>query len=330
MKTVYVFGKRCCRLVQKWNPGWLKRGSAECWIHPFATGLLILAGVLAPCLLISQPLLNNSRTDQNIQSAFYEIYNLRFDSAQQVIQRASSDRDNLAWYYFAASNMELWRIFSGALKSRQKPVFYDNLDNLARFTPRLEDGREQRFLQVMYYTYKARMALTNKDYITTFSSLRNYYSLLGPVFDDDEYPPNMLICGLYLYLADYAHKHHVLFRPFLSVYRRGDKDRGLEYLERAAKSHNELISTEAKYFLVVIYQDLEKMPRRALPFARELYEKYPGNFIFGYYYHCIMAEINDEYTVNVCEVRRRVLNNASLSEFQKIYFNAFLKYRYPA
>lgn len=328
METIYI-KKRLSGVAPNGSGlmDWIKSAERICAL---LTITVLLAGVFVVSTVTAQPLLNNERTDQNIQRAFHEIYNFRFDSAQVVIQRASSDHDNLAWYYFAASNMELWRIFSGALKSRQKPIFYENLDNLARFTSHLDDLREQRFLRVMYYTYKARMALTNKDYISTFSSLRNYYGLLGPIFDDDGYPPNMLVCGLYLYLADYAYRHHVLFRPLLSVYRRGNKEAGLDYLKKAANSCNELIATEAKYYLVVIYQDLEKEPKKALPFAKQLYNKYPGNFIFGYYYHKIMSEISDDHIVNAREVRQRVLNNASLSDFQRIYFDAFLKFRYPA
>ncbi|MFO8053580.1 MAG: hypothetical protein R6U19_00260 [Bacteroidales bacterium] len=277
----------------------------------------------------AQEVLHNEQTDKEITRAFHEIYNFRFDSAQQIINHAETNPENSAWYYFASSNINLWKIFGGSLKSKQEPLFNKNLEYLLENCEALHNDKEKQFLLIMYYTYKTRLSMSRKEYIEAFKAIRQYYSLLDPVFKNQDYPPYRLINGLYLYLFDHARENYMLFRPFLLFYKQGDAQKGLEHLEKASENPHMIISTEACYFLMKIYYDMEEDPCQALPYARKLYSKYPGNFIFNYYYHKIKSELHPFYYIDINMEKNRVLKHSCLSTVQQNYFEFLLRFRYP-
>lgn len=291
--------------------------------------LLSLCTVLLPKQASAQFALSDQEVNADVTNIFLDIYNFEFDSAYYKIEQAKIEKGYASWYFFAASNVELWRMFAGELTSKAEKPYKTNLHKLLKSCDSLKDEKEQRFLRIMHYTYRTRLSMTNKDYISAFKAISKYYDLLEPTFEVDDYPPYALIDGLYFYLYDYARDKYFLLRPFLAFYKKGDADRGLKYLKKAAKCPHQVISTEASYFLMKIYFDLEENPVKALPYATKLYNEFPGNFIFNFYYHRIRDDLEGDYQPDLDGARKRVLDHAQLNEIQNTYFEFLIKYRYP-
>jgi hypothetical protein len=292
-------------------------------------GLIALLIIGSPKQASSQFALSDEKVNKDVTDIFLSIYNFEFDSAYYKIQHADIENGYESWYFFAASNIELWRMFAGELKSKAEKSYKMNLQRLLNNCDSLDNEKEQRFLRIMHYTYRTRLSMTNKDYIAAFKAISKYYDLLEPTFEVDGYPPYALIDGLYYYLYDYARDKYFLLRPFLAFYKNGDADKGLKYLKKAAKCPHQVISTEASYFLMKIYFDLEENPVKALPYATKLYNEFPGNFIFNFYYHRIRDDLERDYQTDLDAARKRVLKHAQLNEIQNTYFELLIKYRYP-
>jgi tetratricopeptide (TPR) repeat protein len=70
----------------------------------------------------------------------------------------------------------------------------------------------------------------------------------------------------------------------------GDRKKGLEELELAAHK-GDMLKDMAKTELVSVYLNFEGKPERALPFARELEEKYPRNYNFSFNLGNVLADL---------------------------------------
>ena len=85
--------------------------------------------------------------------------------------------------------------------------------------------------------------------------------------------------GLYDYYASVVPERFPYTRPAMVFFPRGNRERGLELLERTARE-GRYIQTEAAYFLLQIYYVFENDREKSLHYARWLREEHPQNPFF--------------------------------------------------
>ncbi|MCF8331074.1 MAG: hypothetical protein K9H84_01335 [Bacteroidales bacterium] len=282
-----------------------------------------------PLCAVAQFSIHNQQVDKNVKSAFSAMYNFQFKKANRLVRSSIENDTNNAWYYFTVSNIQLWEIFAGSTDDEFRNDYRENLNQHLHYCDNLLDEKEARFLRIMHYAYMTRLTMDEEEYFAAFKAIRNYYHLLEPTFNDTTYAPYLLIDGLYFYLFGYAYDEYILLRPFLKFYKKGNSKAGLRYLDKAANSPDKIIRTEASYFLMKIWFELEKNPQKAFLYAQLLYHSYPGNFIFNFYYHKIKKAINPNYSPDLKEIRMRVIENSQLNKKQKMHFENLLKNQYP-
>lgn len=107
---------------------------------------------------------------------------------------------------------------------------------------------------------------------------------LDPAMHDAEFG-----IGMYRYYAGVAPTIFKFLR-FLLMLPGGDREGGLQQLERAAE-RGVLVRGEAQHQIQVLYLWYEHKPKEALALVRELQQRYPHNFLF----RDIEAEIHDKY-----------------------------------
>ncbi len=88
--------------------------------------------------------------------------------------------------------------------------------------------------------------------------------------------------GAFDYLVDVAPKQYRILRPFVRLFPRGDKERGIVELERAMNK-GRFVSTEAAYTLLQIHFLFEKDYHAAMRYAKWLRARHPDNSIFQLY-----------------------------------------------
>jgi tetratricopeptide (TPR) repeat protein len=92
----------------------------------------------------------------------------------------------------------------------------------------------------------------------------------------------LLGIGIYNYYAEVVPEKYPVVKPFMIFFPSGDRKKGLEQLELAAR-YSKYAKTEATYFLMQNYFTFEKDYIRALDLARDLHQKYPRNPLFHRY-----------------------------------------------
>ena len=93
----------------------------------------------------------------------------------------------------------------------------------------------------------------------------------------DEHPEFLLTTGLYNYFREKYPEKHPIYKPLLWFFRSGDKELGLEQLERAC-TESFLTTVEAHVYLSYIHLRYEYKPEIAQEYLSELCSKYPNNF----------------------------------------------------
>jgi hypothetical protein len=126
--------------------------------------------------------------------------------------------------------------------------------------------------------------------------------------------------GLYLYFLDFFKNKNGLSRSLFFNFPEGDKRKGLEILKRCSSSSNEIISTEADYFLMKLYSTAEKDYETALIYSNNLTQKYPGNFIFSLERLQLLKILNDnKYLTLKSELQNEIKLNHLISEQQRCH-----------
>jgi hypothetical protein len=80
---------------------------------------------------------------------------------------------------------------------------------------------------------------------------------------------------------DYVENKYYLMSALFFSFPKGDKIKGLKYLEDCSASTDEMISTEANYFLLKIYAYTEEDYSKAYENARILTQQHPNNLVYS-------------------------------------------------
>jgi tetratricopeptide (TPR) repeat protein len=106
---------------------------------------------------------------------------------------------------------------------------------------------------------------------------KRVYPILSQSIDENKNDAEYYFMqGLYMYYIDYYSKKGFFYRSTLSLFKRGNKELGLKLLTIVANRMS-IVQTEARIYLAHIYLHFENKPTEALPFAHNLFEKYPKN-----------------------------------------------------
>jgi tetratricopeptide (TPR) repeat protein len=88
--------------------------------------------------------------------------------------------------------------------------------------------------------------------------------------------------GTFHYMADVIPKKHKVLRPFARLFPKGDRDKGLQELDRAM-TRGRFVPTEAAWTLVQLNYIFEQNFPKALLYSQWLRQRYPDNALFHLY-----------------------------------------------
>lgn len=131
-----------------------------------------------------------------------------------------------------------------------------------------------------------------------------------------------LVRGLYYYFIDYIENEYFLMNAILFSYPRGDKNKGLMYLEECSVSGNEMIKTESNYFLLKIYTYTEKDYLKAFRKVQILTQQYPNNLVYSLEMLRLLLKMKNEGEAQIFQKKliKEIQVATNLSSSQKSHF----------
>ncbi len=231
------------------------------------------------------------------QNAVKALYHFRFQEADSLI--AQLEKHYPAHYlpYVVRSQYYWWKLISQPVNDKTKLRYRESLlhaeeriiQNLSEDNPDDHD----LFHLINIYASKARLDLMNLDY---WKALQHLHKSAGYIRQsltlEEVFSPFLLTSGLYNYMAGHGEEVYAFFRIYTLRYPRGNKERGLQQLKKAATGNDILVKTEANYFLMKIYTEIEEEYLEALPYAKWLSDTYPDNLIYLHHYFEVMQHLN--------------------------------------
>ena len=139
---------------------------------------------------------------------------------------------------------------------------------------------EYLLIEIVIRGLLAERHADNGNYIDVISEAKSIYKYL-PLADSlcRENPDFYLIVGLYNYFREKYPEIYPIYKPISIFFRSGDKARGLQQIETAARI-GILTQAEAMTYLMEIYLHYEQKPARSLDYLRKLHKNYPGNTFY--------------------------------------------------
>jgi len=282
-------------------------------------------------ILIRMSTLNASVLNTLSHDAMLALYDFRFHHADSLIQNMEENFPDHYLPHLTRANYYWWKIITDNPDPDQQQLYLASLTNAEKITRQLVNEKQYDFADVFHfinlYALRARLDIVNGEYMKALRQMKNCIDYIKLSLGKEENNENFyLTSGLYNFMTEYGSRRYPILFLYTVMYPRGNMNLGISQLKTATSSNNKVLQTEARYFLMKIFLELEQDHQKALEHADWLTEKYPGNLIYLYHYYEILSLNNLE--INAKEVRKNyfeeVQSNYQLSSRQRQYLRNLL------
>lgn len=279
--------------------------------------------LIVAALCVSFHLKAQKHFHQEINQIFEKIYNYQLLSADSIVSQELI-KNNLIEWQLLKINIAWWQIVSGNHEDKYwNKIFLNQIDQgIKQIGKSNLDIDKNQFYYIILYAFRTRYDVFNDKYFSAVSHLNSCIHQIKKSFEkEDEFEPFYLTSGLYYYFMAKSWENYPLLRPYLKLYPKGDKIKGLSYLFKMAKSEDIFLKSEAHYFLMRIFYDMEKQYDKAAFHAGYLLKLYPDNIIYRYYLIKILEDAgkSNEMQQQIMFYNKSVVKNPELSTQQKKY-----------
>ena len=245
---------------------------------------------------------------QGIEKAF----NLEHQSADTYLQKAVAiDREDPIGYAFLSLAHLFAYEMSFEAKERayhQQSMLYYVHETLVRGAKRIKNNPQNgnAYLSMaLAKIAKVRWAITQNAYLVAAEEILNIWKYLEKAREEPQNFDTYFPMGVLHYHIDHLPGVARMFSAMFIT--PGDSVKGLQELELAAQK-GDLLKDIARAELVVVYENFEKQPARALPIVRELKRKFPRNFNFSFALANILSDLNryDEAFAVAREIEKNI------------------------
>lgn len=236
-------------------------------------------------------LINDIRVQIEATEALNDLYNFKFEKAEQQFRWF---KQKYAWHplpYFLMGLSEWWKIMPNTKNRAHDEKFLAYMDstiwvaeNLHKASP--EYRIEAAFFLSAAYGFKGRLYADEerKDWRKAAVAGKTALNYLEESKEKQDLSVELLFGdALYNYFSIWVPENYPALKPLLWFFKKGDKQLGLDQLTEV--SYNAFYTrTEAMVWLMRILNSYENKPTRAFQLAEYLHQTYPDNPYFHRYY----------------------------------------------
>lgn len=246
--------------------------------------LLALACALPAAAQPSGSLLDDPLVRARAQEGLEHLYNVDFERSAKLFERISDEHPDHPIGPFLEALGTWWQILLDLNDTRHDDAFHDAMgDVIARADARLDrdpDDFDARFFKGAALGFRGRLHSNRGNYLRAArdgKAAMDY--VLSVARDDPDRADFGFGKGLYDYYVSATGERYPTARPFLTLFPDGDKQRGLELLDRTA-SGGTFLRAEAHYFLMQIHYLFERDFSQTREHVTWLRARYPDNPFF--------------------------------------------------
>ncbi|MEM7548946.1 MAG: hypothetical protein AAF363_04695 [Bacteroidota bacterium] len=225
-----------------------------------------------------------SSTKDLVIEATSSIYNLEFDHADSIIKIIEPTYSNHPGLYLLKALDLTWKNWPLSSENEAFETITKQLQHASDLCDSLleidENDPEAIFMALSSHGLLVQYYADDGSYLKSVGSARAAYRFIKEGFElKEEFVDFYFSTGLYNYYVEQYPDSHPIYRPLMWFFKNGDKEKGIEQMEYAAK-HAELSSVEAHINLTYVYLRYLDSPLDALRHTSYLVETYPNNLFF--------------------------------------------------
>ena len=236
-------------------------------------------------------LINNIAMQIEINQAMNDLYNFKFEKAEQQFRWF---KQKYAWHplpYFLLGLSEWWKIMPNTKATQYDDRFMAYMDSSIIVAENLFEAHPEYKIEAAFFLsaahgFKGRLLSDEerknwRKAAVEGKSALNYMEICR---EKENLSPELLFGdALYNYFSVWVPENYPSLRPIMWFFRKGDKQLGLRQLKEV--SYNAFYTrTEAMVWLMRILNSYENDQPRAFQLAQYLYQTYPDNPYFHRYY----------------------------------------------
>lgn len=236
-------------------------------------------------------LINDIRVQIEVTEALNDLYNFKFEKAEQQFRWF---KQKYAWHplpYFLMGLSEWWKIMPNTKNKEYDERFLAYMDstilvaeNLHKKSP--EYRIEAAFFLSAAYGFKGRLYSDEerKDWRKAAVAGKTALNYMEESKEKQDLSVELLFGdALYNYFSVWVPENYPALKPLLWFFKKGDKQLGLDQLTEV--SYNAFYTrTEAMVWLMRILNSYENKTARAFQLSEYLHQTYPDNPYFHRYY----------------------------------------------
>ena len=243
-------------------------------------------------LLIIFPLLlsahaQNAEFDSLLNKGISQIYNIKFDEAQETFNYVESKYPKHPAGKFFKAMIIWWKITLNQENEEFDELFEDELEDVIDFCDELLDEDDENvdalFFKGGALGFRGRLYALRKDWFDAALDGKDALPLVYEAFNIDSTNEDVKLgFGIYNYYAAAIPEKYPFIKPAMIFFPSGDKEKGIEQLKIAAEKAK-YASVEAMYFLMNLYYQFENNFTEAFNYGEELHNSFPDNPVFHKY-----------------------------------------------
>lgn len=244
---------------------------------------LFLLVLFSPSL-IAQNIQNDKPSILIVKEAINKMYNLENDASEKLAgELAKLHPDHPASSFIMALNI-YWKEMpiNNRSKNFEKFHYYlqETLDKSTKMLDKDKNDEEGIFFSLSAHGYLTQYYAEENSNFKAMKEAKNAYSFIKSGFDLTEKNPEFYYTtGIYNYYRDVYPDLHPVYKSFMWFFASGDKETGLQNLEKAIKKAT-FTKVEAINYSAHFYLRYEDAPSKSLEYSEELVAKFPGNLLY--------------------------------------------------
>jgi tetratricopeptide (TPR) repeat protein len=235
-----------------------------------------------------KPLLLDMNVQIEATQAVNDMYNFKFEKAEQQFRWIKQKYENHPLPYFLLGLSEWWKIVPNVDVTRYDDKFLAYMDTAIYLSEQMyeedEDDPESAFFLAAAYAFQGRLHSERRDWGKATVAGKNSLKYLEICKGQEDFSPELLFGdALYNYYAEWVPENYPLLKPVLMFFPNGDKNLGIQQLKTVANNAF-YTRTEAQFFLMRILTSEGSDPSEAYRISAYLHETFPDNPYFHRYY----------------------------------------------
>jgi hypothetical protein len=238
--------------------------------------------LLAGASKIDAQVLKDTASLKLVKETVDQIYNMRFSEAGRTCNKIREKYPEHPVVFLLRGMIIYWENYPLLTGSPASHSFEDQMRLCVDKCDDFEPENEAEFLLANLCARGGLLAFYsgNDLYSKAISLGRTTYRYLMRSFEFTEtFPDFWFFTGLYNYYREAYADAHPVYRPFLLIFPRGNKVKGMNELRKAFKE-SIFMKAEASTFLSSNYKYFENDFVNASYFSKTIYNEYPQNIVY--------------------------------------------------